>query len=342
MRMSFLHQTSSDCEQVYNASLEFQEYILHTLVQLNGFKPPDKHIILSSTPNCFQLLDPSSVSKHVDINNIDNSDLIKQRTPEWYSLRESCRVTGSTMFKALGFDTLSRQKEHHNTFVCGRSPPTHSSEVKEKLQHGTLNEQNILATLTGLILPSFLPPCYAFFEVGAKILKGSSLFDQVAVSTDGILKCTQGDTCLTCNEKKSIVVEFKSPFATKENPHVTTYDIPLRYVPQILCEMEAWESSELWLLCGTKQSVTLFQCYHDKRLLDNLLSTKNDLYGQEKPNIPMRLHPSVDNLKSQMKNYVQTNTIFKGEFPALTGEYGDVKESDVIPSAYGVTPLFSN
>ena len=121
MHMSFLHQTSSDCEEVYNASLESQEYILHTLVQLNGFKPPDKHIILSSTPNCFQLLDPSSVSKHVDINNIDNSDLIKQRTPEWYSLRESCRVTGSTMFKALGFDTLSRQKEHHHTFVCGRS-----------------------------------------------------------------------------------------------------------------------------------------------------------------------------------------------------------------------------
>ena len=194
--------------------------------------------------------------------------------------------------------------------------------------------------LTGLILPSFLPPCYAFFEVGAKILKGSSLFDQVAISADGILKCTQGDTCLTCNEKKSIVVEFKSPFATKENPHVTTYDIPLWYVPQILCEMEAWESSELWLLCGTKQSVTLFQCYHDKRLLDNLLSTKNDLYGQEKPNIPTRLHPSVDNLKSQMKNYIQTNTIFKGEFPALTGEYGDVKESNVIPSAYGVTPPF--
>ena len=206
------------------------------------------------------------------------------------------------------------------------------------MEHGTNNEKNILVTLTGLIIPAFLPPCYAFFEVGAKFISGSSCRDKVEVSGDGILKCTEGDNCLNNHEKENILIEIKSPFPTKENPHVTTYDIPVRYIPQLLCEMEVWESSELWLLCGTTESVTLFQCYHDKPLLEKLFSMKDDLYASEKPNIPTRLHPSVPKMKENLRKYISTHTVFKGEIPALTGEYGKVFESDVIPSAYRVMP----
>ena len=337
-RMSFLHQNSADCEQVYNSGLETQKFIFCTLAKLNQIMPPEDHLILSNIPNCFQLLPPNLVAKYVDLKNEANSDLIKQRTPEWEVLRKSCRVTGSTLHKALGLDGLARQKEHHHTFLCGRSESVLSSEIKKRMEHGTNNEKNILATLIGLIIPAFLPPCYAFFEVGAKFISGTSCREKVEVSADGILKCTEGDNCVNNHENKNIVIEIKSPFPTKENPHVTTYDIPVRYIPQILCEMEAWECSELWLLCGTKASVTLFQCFHDKTLLQKLLAMKDDLYASEKPNIPTRLHPSVPEMKEYLRKYIPAHTVFKGEIPALTGDYGEVVESDVIPSAYGVTP----
>ena len=105
--MSFLHQNSADCEQVYKSGLETQKFILCSLTKLNQMMPPEDHVILSNMSNCFQLLDPHFVAKHVDLKNEANSDLIKQRTPEWEVLHKSCRVTGSTLHKALGLDGLA-------------------------------------------------------------------------------------------------------------------------------------------------------------------------------------------------------------------------------------------
>ena len=196
----------------------------------------------------------------------------------------------------------------------------------------------ILDILLDILLKPPQPFIGLFFEVGAKFISGTSCRDKIEVSPDGILKCTECDNCLDNHEKKNILIEIKSPFLMKENPHVTTYDIPVRYIPQLLCEMEVWESSELWLLCGTMESVMLFQCFHDKPLLQKLFSMKDDLYTSEKPNIPTRLHPSVPEMKENLRKYILMHTVFKGEFPALTGEYCKVFESDVIPSAYRVTP----
>ena len=108
----------------------------------------------------------------------------------------------------LSLDGLAQQKEHHHTFLCGCSETVLSPEIKKKMEHGTNNEKNILAMLTGLIIPAFLPPCYAFFKVGAKFISGSSCRDKVEVSTDGILKCTEGDNCLNNHEKKNIIIEI--------------------------------------------------------------------------------------------------------------------------------------
>ena len=106
-RMSFLHQNSADCEQVYKSGLETQKFILCSLTKLNQMMPPEDRVILSNMPNCFQLLDPHFVAKHVNLKNEANSNLIKQRTPEWEVLCKSCRVTGSTLHKVLGLDGLA-------------------------------------------------------------------------------------------------------------------------------------------------------------------------------------------------------------------------------------------
>ena len=111
--------------------------------------PPEDHVILSNMPSYFQLLDLHFVAKHVDLKNEANSDLIKQRTPEWEVLCKSCRVTGSTLHKVLGLDGLARQKEHHHTFLCGHSETVLSPEIKKKMEHGTNNEKNILRCSQG-------------------------------------------------------------------------------------------------------------------------------------------------------------------------------------------------
>ena len=115
-------------------------------------------------------------------------------------------------------------------------------------------------------MPAFLPPCYAYFEVGPKLISHGLSGLQIEVSADGILKCTNGLECLQFSEHgdRKIVLEFKSPYATKANPNVTLYDVPQCYVPQLLCERDVWSCTEGWLLVGTPESVIGFRFYYDK------------------------------------------------------------------------------
>jgi hypothetical protein len=41
-----------------------------------------------------------------------DSSIAKQRTDRWLQLRKKSRVTGSTLFRALGLATLREQQEH--------------------------------------------------------------------------------------------------------------------------------------------------------------------------------------------------------------------------------------
>ena len=127
------------------------------------------------------------------------------------------------------------------------------------------------------ILPSYLPTCYAFFEVGPVIVQHHRL--KIVVSTDGILRCPNGEKCknYSIHRDKIIALEFKSPFATKENPNVTVYDTQPHHVPQLLLEMKGWSCVELWLLCGTAESVTVMRCYADTILTSEILDKADDL-----------------------------------------------------------------
>ena len=113
-------------------------------------------------------------------------------------------------------------------FVCGHSEQPHNAELAKCLKHGTENEVNIISTPVSKIMPAFLPPCYAYFEVGPKIITHGLNGLKIEVSADGILKCTNGLECAHFSEHgdRKIVLEFKSPYATKESPNVMLYDVP--------------------------------------------------------------------------------------------------------------------
>ena len=311
-RMSFLHQNSSECENVYCSGLDFQDELLKALGILRGWPDMPENIVLTERPNCFQLLPPEEIGHVLNLNSPENFEYVKQRSEKWHALRKTARVTGSTLYKAIGLDTLQHQKEHHYTYVCGRSEPVPDSLLSKRLKHGTENEVNIIATLVSKIMPAFLPACYGFFEVRPKIVKYGTKKLSLEVSTDGLIKCTNGVHCRNYLEhgNRKIVIEIKSPYTTEENPHVTVYKIPQRYVPQLLCECFAWDCSEGWLLVGTQQSVTCFCFYDDYTTLQKLLNTAHDLYGEVKPSIPTKLHPSTQHNKEQISQYLAMHTSF--------------------------------
>ena len=339
-RLSFLHQNSSECDSVLRIGLDAQKDVMEALCILNKRSIPPDHIVLSDFANVFQLLQPNKICNIVNRNDEMNVEYIKQRTVEWESVRQTGRVTGSTLNSALGLDTLTKQREHHQTFICGRSPHPPDKELAKRFKHGTDNEVNVVATLVGYIMPGFLHNCYAFFEVGPKILKSAKNNWRLIVSADGLLKCTNGKQCKNYMEHgdRIIAVEIKSPYSSVENPNITMYDVPARYVPQLLLEIEAWKATEAWLLVGTPQSVTAFRCFPDNTLLSQLMEVADELYGNAKPNVPTKLHPMVPQLKENIRKYIQTHTSFFLECPSLTGEEGNLLQDKTIPSAYAVTP----
>ena len=342
-KMSFLHQNSSDCESVFKQGLEMQNDILKGLRILSGWpevSETDEHIYLNEMANCFQLLHPDDVHPSIQLNTPENYEYIKQGSDQWHTLRKTTRVTGSSLYRAIGLDTLQRQKEHHYTFVSGRSPNVHDPTTEKRLKHGRDNEVNIITTLVAKIMIAFLPPCYSFFEVGPKFIEFGNSGFKVEVSADGVVKCPNGNTCKHYEEHKDkkIVIEMKSPFATTENPHVTVYDVPARYVPQILCECEAWDCEEAWLLVGTPKTTTAFRIYHDTPTLHSLLAVAETLYGPVKPCVPTRLPPNTPQLKEKIRKYINTHTALFLECPSLSGEYGPLSTSSEIISPYAVTP----
>ena len=189
-------------------------------------------------------------------------------------------------------------------------------------------------------MPAFLPPCYAYFDIGPKIITHGVNALKIEVSTDGILKCTNGLECERFAEHgdRKIVLEFKSPYATKDNLNVTLYDVPQRYVPQLLCECKVWSCTEGWLLVGTPESITSFRFYDDKTTLEALLCTAEDLYRSVKPFVPVRLHMSTNCNKEKLKTYIATHTSFFVQCVLVTGEYGHLNPSTEIDSTYAVTP----
>ena len=238
--MSRLNQNTSECESVVRRLLEVNIKITEIMSALNNnldvhVRDNARHITLIEHSNNFQLLPPEIVKMVLDITKEENYQYIKQRTNEWFQIRKQARVTGSTLNKALGLDTLLKQKEHHYVFVRGREEPPVGPELQKMFDYGTCNETNAIATLVSTIIPAYLPACYAFYEVGPCFISGKSRKNIIEVSADGILQCSFGEMCPNTHihGTRRIVIEIKSPFPQANVPENIYYEIPTRYVPQI-------------------------------------------------------------------------------------------------------------
>ena len=152
-------------------------------------------IDLSQQANVFQLLSPEAMLESVDLSEEDCVQYIKQGSNLWHQQRKKARITGSTLYRALGLESLSSQKEHHAEFILGRKPLPFSPEVQQRLEHGLKHEKNVIATLVAYIMPSFLPPCFRYLEVGPMFIHIPARRDFIEVSPDSVLKCVNGPNC---------------------------------------------------------------------------------------------------------------------------------------------------
>ena len=160
---------------------------------------------LSSQPNCVEL--PESEET-------DNTRLIKQRTEKWHNIRKEALVSGSTIYQALGLDTLKRQREHFDKVVCDIPEPPKPDDVQKAMQYGTEHEKHAIATMVGKVLPVVAPDLIYVEEGCIRIEYQNKPF--MVISPDGSLRSSQtGDT--------TSAVEFKCP--TK----VSHTELPKRY-----------------------------------------------------------------------------------------------------------------
>ena len=302
--------------------------------------PATKHVILTSQPNSFILLQPCDFD--LDLSLSENSCYIKQGSDLWHSVCSKVRVTGSTIGKAIRLDTLSAQKVHHSVFVQKKPPPVPTPDVMVKLQHGSRNEVHALATLVDALIPALLPPCHSFFEVGTLLSDSPNRENFLAVSPDRFIQCTGGGSKCKYNNGYNhhrIAVEVKCPFPNQDIPEEPYYKIPARHVPQVLAEMAVSKVEELWLICLTRKSVTLVAVTFDGQLWKHIFDIAVDLYDPENPKVPTRLHALLPLVKKKIKQFIDDNSTFAMEVPPFTGSYGPLAKSS-LGSPYSISPHF--
>ena len=174
-----------------------------------------------SQKNCVTLKEPTGLPEEFS----DDARFIKQRSPEWFALREQFRLTGSKLYEAMGLDTLKKQQTHFDKVVKGLNKEEEiPDEVKKRMEHGTVSEIHAVATLTTKVLPFYYPSA-SYVEEGAHIISnGESPF--ILVSPDGSLRST---SMLSPDIQNPVCgCEFKCPVGNEYTTPVH-YEIPLRY-----------------------------------------------------------------------------------------------------------------
>ena len=92
----------------------------------------------------------------MDLNITDNSSYVKQHSAEWHVQCNSAMVTGSTLGKVIGLQTLKEQKEYYQMKFKNKKQVI-SPELRKILDHGIENEVHIFLIL------STSPPGHLFF-----------------------------------------------------------------------------------------------------------------------------------------------------------------------------------
>ena len=161
--MSSIRSTIHQIDETTDKSLNVIGNVARTCSILNGSKDfeTDCSVSRSSQQNWVGLHSTDMLPGAFK----NDPHYIQQRSAQWQEFRSTFKVTGSTMHNALGFRSVKEQKIHFDKVIHGKEV-VFTEDVLKRMEHGTENEPNAIATLTGVILP-FIYPKLIYVEVGS-------------------------------------------------------------------------------------------------------------------------------------------------------------------------------
>ncbi|CAH1782775.1 unnamed protein product [Owenia fusiformis] len=245
---------------------------------------------------------------------IENSHLLAQRSGAWFDLRTEAKVTGSTIYDAVGLRTLKLQKDHFERVFISHEKRKFSPQVQEKLDHGTINEENALATFVGKVLPCFFPSL-CFKEAGCYVIKRNEE-PFLITSPDG--EGWEGENCI------QLTAEFKCPFQDESAFKLPVfYNVPTYYITQVLSHMNGAKTRKVGqvvekcvLLCWSPESSTVFCIKNDEDLWNEIYNALVEVYGVDNPIKPKRKSPIALELKRKIEEFISHNVELICEFPS--------------------------
>ena len=94
---------------------------------------------LTTQENYDILFEPRVIGQYCE-DLVENSELVKQGTKAWMSLRKIARVTGSSASTAIGLGKRKDAQAHYDEFILRKERPEPSQQLQEMFDHGHREE----------------------------------------------------------------------------------------------------------------------------------------------------------------------------------------------------------
>jgi hypothetical protein len=209
-----------------------------------------------------------------------------------------------------------------------KQAPKVDDEVQKRMDYGTINEVNALATLSGVILP-FLHPHSKYVEEGAYVMNAEEV--ALFISPDGSIR----SDCFPNSESETLyAVEIKCPVP---GPHKLPvfYTLPPYYVCQVLCEMAATGVEKLLFISYSAQSTTVLEVTMDSDLLNQCISLAGENFTQvHSLKRPKALPKNAKEIRTKLDSFTKSNVRFLGEFPSRTASPSNLERAISSPGPY--------
>lgn len=281
-----------------------------------------------------KLVTLDKIENYVQLNenfNSNNSRHVKQRTERWHEIRNTARVTGSTCYNALGLGKLKDQQKHYDKVILNKvSEEEHSEEERSRLQYGIDHETDAVATVCCKVIP-YKYPTLLMFEEGCIKLGFAGKESFMVVSPDGSLRESMNGCTHLAYETKC-----KSPNSYSISAY---YQIPLYYIPQILCEMRAVQSKKLLFTCWAEQSITVFEVENDPMLWESCWLELTNLYGPDCTSRPKHFSEVSKTLKNSIRVFRDNNTKLCAEFPSIRVISGQTSTPEYVSGPYRIPEI---